>query len=214
MQQILTLSRSSNVVDTLKLTVGDRFEVNVSLTLEDCIDRFRAVRHEITFLDLNFLVPDGFTATTSVAKFKSIFQPFREIYTTAPLVVISSQDQLRNLIQAVKGGANHYLIDPIDPQALLHMIEDLDRHTLIQSELELLRHNMWDDDKAGVSKTNSPAMVDMFAQAHSVAETDSSVLLLGETGVGKGVLAKLIHRIVLGGMDLLFMFTVEPFPIT
>lgn len=194
MRSVLTLTPSKETIDTITFTIGDRYRVDSVLSLDECLAQFKKARYEITFIDLAYLVEDGFMGTTSKAAFQKIFEQFREVYLTASIVVVSTQDQIRNLIQAVKSGANHYLIMPLDPQALLHCIEDLEASTQVQSELEMLRHSVWDDDRQGVTKTNSPVMQAMFDQAHSVADTDSSVLLLGESGVGKGVLARLIHR--------------------
>jgi transcriptional regulator with GAF, ATPase, and Fis domain len=64
----------------------------------------------------------------------------------------------------------------------------------MESELNYLRNMVWKSDSFEITKTRNPAMQGVFDRIRSVAETRSTVLLLGETGTGKDVLARLIHR--------------------
>ncbi len=74
------------------------------------------------------------------------------------------------------------------------MVDSIHELTLIQSELEYLRSSFWQADSLEIVHTKSPLMREVFDKIQSVAPTKSTVLLIGETGTGKGVLAKLIHR--------------------
>ncbi|HUT52795.1 MAG TPA: sigma-54 dependent transcriptional regulator [bacterium] len=62
------------------------------------------------------------------------------------------------------------------------------------SELEYLRDQFWKDESRDIVRTDSPTMQKVFDQIRSVAPTLTTVLLTGETGTGKGVMARLIHR--------------------
>lgn len=68
------------------------------------------------------------------------------------------------------------------------------RKFLTKFELNYLRDTFWKKDSLGIIKSKSPRMLEVLSKIRSVAPTRSTVLLQGETGVGKGVLARLIHN--------------------
>jgi transcriptional regulator with PAS, ATPase and Fis domain len=65
---------------------------------------------------------------------------------------------------------------------------------LQQSELDYLRTQFWKADALDVVRTKSPAMAEVFRKIQSAAPTKTTVMLCGETGTGKTILAKLIHQ--------------------
>jgi len=64
---------------------------------------------------------------------------------------------------------------------------------LLESKLDYFRNSFWQKDSLGLVQTNSPFMKKVYSNVMSVAPTKTTVLLTGETGTGKGVMAKLIH---------------------
>ena len=74
------------------------------------------------------------------------------------------------------------------------MIEIIYRFKLFQSEIDYLRDQFWQRDFIDMVRTNTPEMQTVFSKVRSVATTKSTVLLSGETGTGKSMLARLIHQ--------------------
>jgi transcriptional regulator with GAF, ATPase, and Fis domain len=72
--------------------------------------------------------------------------------------------------------------------------ESAHESTIVKSELDYLRDRFWQLDSLEIVQTRSPLMEKVFDKIYSVAPTKSNVLLLGETGTGKSILARLIHR--------------------
>jgi DNA-binding NtrC family response regulator len=107
---------------------------------------------------------------------------------------MSSQAMIRDAVMAVKAGASNYLTFPINPEEVKFVTETIYNSIRIQSELSYLRDRFWKNDAREVVRTNSPLMREVFNKVRSVAPTKSTVLLTGETGTGKGVVAGLIHR--------------------
>jgi transcriptional regulator with GAF, ATPase, and Fis domain len=68
------------------------------------------------------------------------------------------------------------------------------KSVLKQSELDYLRDQFWKADALDVVRTKSPAMTEVFKKIQSVSPTKTTILMSGETGTGKTVLAKLIHQ--------------------
>jgi len=72
--------------------------------------------------------------------------------------------------------------------------ENINKARIMQSELDYLRDQFWLVDSVELLRTKSNRMQKVFQQIRSVSPTKSTVLLIGETGTGKSVLAQLIHH--------------------
>jgi two-component system response regulator FlrC len=96
-----------------------------------------------------------------------------------PVVLMTAYAEVDKAVDAMRSGACDFLLKPFEPQALLAHIN---KYELPASE-----------DGAGVI-ANDPASRELFAIAQRVAQTDATVLLTGESGVGKEVVARYIHR--------------------
>ena len=96
-----------------------------------------------------------------------------------PVVLMTAYAEVDKAVDAMRSGACDFLLKPFAPDALLALIG---RYELPDSSGEL-----------GVV-ANDPASRDLFTVAARVAQTDATVLLTGESGVGKEVVARYIHR--------------------
>jgi two-component system response regulator FlrC len=96
-----------------------------------------------------------------------------------PVVLMTAYAEVEKAVDAMRSGACDFLLKPFEPQALLAHIN---KYELVARE-----------DSAGVISID-PASRDLFTMAQRVAQTDATVLLTGESGVGKEVVARFIHR--------------------
>ena len=96
-----------------------------------------------------------------------------------PVVLMTAYAEVEKAVDAMRSGACDFLLKPFEPKALLAHIN---KYELVASE-----------DSAGVISSD-PASRDLFTMAQRVAQTDATVLLTGESGVGKEVVARFIHR--------------------
>jgi len=107
--------------------------------------------------------------------------------------VITSKDTVRASFEAINDGARDYLTHPIDAKAL-RMVFDLLNNTINKNlELDYLRGRFWKTEWLEIVHTLNPVMRKVFENLQSVAPTIATVLLLGETGTGKGLMARLVH---------------------
>jgi DNA-binding NtrC family response regulator len=149
---------------------------------------FRRRRYEFTIVDVEFQ-----TASEPNKDYKEALQQFWQVFPTAEIVVMSSQQMLREAVMAVKAGASNYLTYPIDQEEAKYIVQTLYESLRTASELEFLRESFWQPDSLELVRTESAAMREVLDRIRAVAPTKSTVLLSGETGTGKGRLAKLIH---------------------
>lgn len=96
-------------------------------------------------------------------------------------------------IEAIKAGAADYMIKPLNNDELLHRLGKVADLRGLHAENRVLRRLVLSvNDK--VFSFNSPAMREVEHMAAKVAHTNSTVLVTGESGTGKGVIARLIHQ--------------------
>jgi DNA-binding NtrC family response regulator len=96
-------------------------------------------------------------------------------------------------IEAIKAGAADYMIKPLNNEELLHRLNKVGDLRGLRAENRVLRRLVLGVNKE-VFGFNSPAMREMEHMAAKVARTNSTVLITGESGTGKGVVARLIHQ--------------------
>jgi DNA-binding NtrC family response regulator len=120
-------------------------------------------------------------------------KPFKSAHPPAGIVVMSSPEMIRKTVKAVKAGANDYLTYPIIPDEVKLVVDAIYDAKLKESELDYLRDRFWKSEAQEVLQTKNALMKQVFNKIRSVAPTKSTVLLYGETGTGKSLLAKLLH---------------------
>ncbi len=109
------------------------------------------------------------------------------------IVVATAHSSVDSAVVAMRAGAHDYLMKPCSPDQLRFAADkqtEARRLEMRLEELESEHKSAADFDM--VSKV--PAMAQVLEEARRVADTDASVLLLGESGTGKGVLARAIHK--------------------
>ena len=189
MKYALVASENRAAVEGIRTSLKSRYQVECARSRFQLMDMFRSRRYDFVFVDLEFLQIPG-----TKSDYKKIFQPFWDVYPAVTLVILVPSDLIREAVTAVKAGASNYLTYPINPDEVSYVVESIYQSLLVCSELDYLRDQFWDSDALEMVQTRSPLMRTVFNKIKSVAPTRSTVLLSGETGTGKGIMAKLIHR--------------------
>ncbi len=114
--------------------------------------------------------------------------------TTGHLIIVTAPALLREAVKAVQAGASNYLTTPIDVAELRYVTESLRELETLQHELQYLRGRVLQTAAPEVASSRSPAMQETLDQIRRVAPSTTTVLLTGETGVGKSTLAQLLHQ--------------------
>lgn len=192
MKSILVASTNEAAHKAIRDCLGPDYRVDAALEMKSCFELFQDNRYEFTFIDVMLLRES--TDESDFNDYKKALRPFWCVFPAARIIVLSPHEMIRDAVSAVKSGASNYLTYPINPDEVRYVIESAYKYDRIQSELDYFRGKFWESDSLEIVKTNSPSMKEVFKKIRAVAPTRSTVLLIGETGTGKGVLAKLIHR--------------------
>lgn len=189
MKHMLVISKEQETFSLVRSCFRAEYAVEKACNRDAALKTLRKKRCDFIFIDLEIL-----RESVSDNGYKAALQPFWYLYPSVEIIIMAHQEMIREAVMAVKAGASNYLTYPIDPDEVKYLTQIIYESVLIQSELDYLRGRFWQSDSLQIVQTKSPAMKEVFSKVRSVAPTKSTVLLIGETGTGKGVLANLIHR--------------------
>ncbi|MDD2390126.1 MAG: sigma-54 dependent transcriptional regulator [Desulfobacterales bacterium] len=168
------------------------YHIDYAPDIDHCRMRFQQKSYEFMFIDISFLMnPDGSPA--DIGHYKQALILFWQ-NPGMHIVVLSPQEKIREAVYAVKAGADNYLTYPVNRDEIHFFTESIHEDKIKQSELDYLRDQFWEKESLDFIKTQSDIMKSVFSKVRSVTATRTTVLLHGETGTGKGVMARLIHR--------------------
>lgn len=106
-----------------------------------------------------------------------------------PVIMLTAYGTIEKAVEAMKLGAFHYLVKPVDPTVLLETIKEaISKH-------EILSHQEDISYKFPEIIAKSQAMREIFYIIEMVADSNSNVLITGESGTGKELVARAIHRL-------------------
>jgi DNA-binding NtrC family response regulator len=183
------VSKEKEVLDLLRRTLYSGSKVEHTKSKDAALNMLKEARYDIVLIDVEIL-----RKAAPTNEYKAALQQFRQAYPAVEVIIISPQEMVREAVKAVKAGAADYLTYPIDPEEVKYVIESINETIFMRSELDYLKDQFWQPSSLAIIQTKSPTMQKVFTKIRSVAPTKSTVLLTGETGTGKGVLASLIHQ--------------------
>ena len=186
---VLVISYAQDVIRLISKALSDKVVVEHTETVSTAIQIHKQNPFDLIFTDLNHL-----QAEISTDNFSETIQPFKKSNPHVKLVVLSSKKDIRKAVLAIKNGAEDYLTHPIDEEEVRLVFTSIGNMRVKDLELDYLRDRFWKTDWMDIIRSRNPVMREIFQHIRSVAPTIATVLLLGETGTGKGLLAQLIHR--------------------
>jgi DNA-binding NtrC family response regulator len=193
MQSILVAAPEGAVANQMHKILSGRYLVDTAGAPASCQSLFDSKSYELAFIDIRFLCKDLDAPSREV--FTENLSNFRASHRGVPLVVMAPQNQTTAAVLMVQAGADQYLTYPLDSQEVRHLIAHMIEEQKVKQELGHLRDHLWRSRVSEASRTRSALMQETLEKIRSVAPTRTTVLLTGETGTGKSLMAKLIHSL-------------------
>ncbi len=123
----------------------------------------------------------------------SFLKSLREEGNEVPVLIVSALDTAKTAVEALRVGAADYLVKGFELDELRQRVANLLKLTGLEKENSALKSQLATEGQFGGMIGRSPEMRRAFEIADRVAATDSTVLILGESGTGKDLLAQEIH---------------------
>jgi DNA-binding NtrC family response regulator len=158
------------------------FSTAVATTLQEAREQMTRQRPDVVLLDL--VLPDG--------DGMDLFQDV-ESRKTAEIILMTGHASIESSVQALRLGASDYLIKPIHIKQLKNTLARVARPTDLRNEIASLREELRRVGRFGHLLGNSLAMQKVYDQISRVAPTSATVLIIGESGSGKELVAQTLH---------------------
>jgi DNA-binding NtrC family response regulator len=189
--RILVADDQVDILNALKLLLSDEgYEVTDARSPGEVLERLEATDFDLAILDLNYT-----RDTTSGQEGLDLIERIKAVDPTLPVLVVTAWSSVSGAVEAMRRGARDYIEKPWDDERLLLTVRtqvDLRRalrrsHRLQEANTRLQR------GATPVFIGDSPAIVSVRQTIDRVAPSDAAVLITGEHGTGKEVVATWLH---------------------
>jgi len=150
---------------------------------EEALEKLKDAHFDIMLVDIKM---EGISGL-------EVLEQVKESDPDVAVVMITAYGSIPTAIEAMKNGAYDYMLKPFDPNELGVLIEKIIRYQEQEREMLFLREEHKERTRFESMIGQSKPMQDIFNLICDVAPMDSTVLITGETGTGKGLAAKAIH---------------------
>ena len=161
------------------------YKVTTAACGEEGIEKLSEERFALVVSDVKMPGIDGFQLARHV----------REKYPDTDVILITAFGNIKQAVEAMKLGASDYITKPFQPEAIRLVSEKLIERRRLVEEVRDLRQRVQEEHNLENILSKSPKMLKVFELIRSLAETDSGVMITGETGTGKELVARAIHNL-------------------
>src|SRR5437773_2924104 len=170
-----------------KIFQDENFDVRIASNGVSGLDLARASSPDVVLLDLNLPDLDGL----------EVLERLKTALPSLPVVMLTASQDVRSAVRATHLGAYDYVTKPFVPGDLVVTVRRAAEASALRREVSSLRRQVGENgaEKLRRQMGNSPEVLRIVDQVARVAASDFTVLILGETGTGKELIAQAIHQL-------------------
>ncbi len=191
-RRILIIDDERPILLTLEALLGRHgFETETAATAAAGLKALKNKSASLVLLDLQLPDVQGL----------EILDTIKAEWPEMPVIVLTAHDTLNNAIESIKRGAYHFVSKPYAPEELLSLVEKaLEKQSLLRETRKLRARTEELEKRLEIAETRSnpvfqsKSMQEIEELINSMAPSEANVLITGESGVGKEVIANLIHH--------------------
>lgn len=185
MTKVLLIDDDKKLLDVYeKIFQLKGFDVTACLNAMDAISEMKTKEFSVVVSDIIMPRMNGI----------HLLEYVKGNYPSTEVIILTAEGSIKGAVDAVKKGAFSYLVKPADIDELVSMVGKAAELYRIKSENTILKGQLKDkeQDRAFISVSETGRRV--YDMACKIGKTDSSVLITGETGTGKEIIAHTIHK--------------------
>ncbi len=181
---ILVVDDEKNLLELIAMGLeAAGYDVNTATNEPEALTHIKEQAIDLAVLDLQLADTDGI----------SLMEKIHSINPRLPVIILTGYGSIANAVDAMKRGAYSYLTKPFDSEVLLFEIGKIMDSRRMSTEIERLKGLLESKYSFGNIIARSKKMQEVLETISRIAKTDSTVVLLGESGTGKDLIAKAIH---------------------
>lgn len=183
--RVLIIEDDRDAAEFLKLLVEPRgYLVRTAATGQEARDSLTTWRPELVLMDM--MLPD--------AQGLDLLRHFRETSPETQIIMVTGYGSVPKAVEAMEAGAFSFIEKPVDVGILMAMLEKAGEKLALSAENRRLKEELREHTAFANIVARSDKMRQLFHLIRSVAPTDASVLVHGENGTGKELVASAIHQ--------------------
>jgi two-component system response regulator AtoC len=174
---------------TIRLAVADALRaaghrVRAASDGAEALEILAGAVFEVVLTDIRMPRADGLT----------VFRKIRHDSPSTDVLLMTAYGSIADAVAALREGAADYLTKPFEMDELLHRLARIDRTRGMQRDLEHARAALASHDPRTLLVGRSPSMARLHERLDGFAKSDAAVLITGETGTGKELVARTLHE--------------------
>ncbi|MFC1890420.1 sigma-54-dependent transcriptional regulator, partial [Thermodesulfobacteriota bacterium] len=167
---------------------GEGYRTMAAADAVEGLERFRTARPGVVLLDLS--LPPSNTVDEGLALLREILK----LDPDGKVLILTGEGTTEAAIESMHLGAEDFFLKPLDPDVLLIVIERALYKKALEGEIRALRRKLFEGGFNGIIGRSAP-MRQLYDNLGQVAASQANVLIVGENGTGKELIAQIIHAL-------------------